>query len=127
MKRKLTCGKALLELGERSVLKDSILITGLYIAYELVATLSYLFCIREHELHINNFYVFIGLNGLFDMKHVWVVEKTDHLKNRIRLANVCQKLIPQTFPRSSALYKSGDVNELYYCRNDFLTRGKFCE
>src|SRR3989344_4435419 len=105
---------------ESAILCDKLLIAGTYVADNFVATLAHLFSVGEDELHIDNLYVLIGLNGIVYMRDVRVVKEADDLEYRVGLADVREELVPEPLPLCRALHEPGDVNKFYRRRNCLL-------
>src|SRR3989344_2056232 len=89
MERELAERKGLFKLFKCCIFYNSFLVASTYISNYFVATLPYLLCIREHELHVNNLYIFIRLNFIINMNNVRIVKKAYYLEYRICFSNAC--------------------------------------
>ena len=78
----------------------------------LVAPLFKRFEIREHEFRQNYIEVVHRIDPAVDMDDVAILEEPHHVRDRVDVADVAEKLIAEPLSLARAFHKSGDVDEL---------------
>ena len=47
------------------------------------------------------------------MDHIWILKAANHMDYRIRLPDICQKLVAQSLTLAGSLYKARYIHEFY--------------
>ena len=71
------------------------------------------FEIRERQLSVNRLYVSERVDFVGDVDHVGILEASHNVGDRIRLTNICQKLVAEALAFRCARYQSGDIHKLH--------------
>ena len=72
----------------------------------------------ELQLGVNDLFVTHRVHASVHMHHVLVVEAAQHMDDRVRLADVSQELVSQSFALAGSLDQTGYIDDLHGGRND---------
>ena len=84
--------------------------------------------ISQDELGVNDFNVADRVDARANVVDIWIFKATHHLYDRVHLADVMQKLVPESFPGTRPFDQAGDIEKLNCGRRDLLrmrNRGNF--
>ena len=95
-----------------------VVLLGLFLTALLPA--GHCFKVRQNKFRINDFDVTNRINTSLHMVNVRILKTTHHMHDRIHLANVTQKLVPQSLTLARPLYQPGDIHKLNRRRNQLL-------
>jgi hypothetical protein len=71
---------------------------------------------------VDRFYVGNRIDLARDMDDILVLEAPDHVRNRVALPDIGEKLVAQALALRRARHESRDVHELDHRGDDFLGR-----
>ena len=54
------------------------------------------------------------------MHNIRILKAAHHMNNCVYLTDICQELVPKSFPLTCSFYKTGNVYEFNNCRCHFL-------
>ena len=61
------------------------------------------------------------------MGNLTILEAAQHMRNRVNLTDVCQKLVAKSFALGGAPDKPGDVDKFQLCRDHICRFGQLCK
>ena len=68
---------------------------------------------KELTLSVDDFNIRCRINLIGDVSDIFIFKASDNVGNRVRLPNVCEKLISQTFAFRRTFYQTSDVHEFH--------------
>ena len=76
--------------------------------------------IRQAQLRVNDLDIPYRVYAAFHMGHILVLKAADHFRNGIRVADMAQELVAQTFAFRCPFYQTGNVNKVHNGRRNFF-------
>ena len=73
--------------------------------------------ILQLQFGVDDFLVAYGVDGAVHVGDVLVLETAQHVDDSVRLADVSEKLIAQTFALRGSLHQSGNIHDFTCCRH----------
>src|SRR3954471_9229627 len=107
-----------LQFGQDGVLGEGFLVTALGILGDAGSLFLNGFEVCEHEFSVDRLDIADRFDVAGDVMNIRILETTDDLDNSVHLANMCEKLVPQTFSGTGTFNKAGNIDEFNRRRND---------
>ena len=79
------------------------------------------------KLHVDNLLVAHGIDRTIDVYDIIIVEAAEDMDNRVRLADIRQELVAQTFALACPFHETGDINDFDRRRDDAFGMYQFGE
>ena len=76
--------------------------------------------IRKHQLRLHSLRIAHRIDRALNVRHIAIFKTSQHMRNRIHLANMRQKLVPQPLTTRSPTHQPGNIHKLKLSRNDLL-------
>ena len=94
-------------------MREHLLVAGLGLTDHLVQGLFHGFQICQRQFGVDHLDIRKGVDAARHVNHVVVLETAHHMTDGVGLADVGQKLVPQTLAFRSPGHQPGDVHELH--------------